>query len=531
MSEVSHQPCIFCSSSDAFSYNSQTGMFKCFSCGADSGSKRGLIFDGETLKPFNTPRGGNEEEVGLTLEPYIKDNYRGISKSTMEKFGVYFTLHDGKETVHYTYPNGVKHRELPKQIKISGKVDRFYGQDDYTGGKTITITEGEEDRLSVIEIMGDWPCVSVPGATPSKAFWESAEKYLKNFERIVLSVDNDKPGNDLADKIYRMFPGKVYRVNHGKYKDANDFLQNGERQAYKSAWWNAQIMKPDNILCTKEDFINLFHNTPDYEYFRTGIPDLDRKMMGIHKGAFTVILAPTGIGKTEFMRYLEWQLFSTTDMKFAYYHGEESELRSILGLFSYDQGEALISKEVVQAKGKMTEYEDFVTRFTKDERAYQYRFNYDDSVEDIVDRVRFFVEVFGVDYVFFEPIQDFVTGNTTEKENKLTDLTNLLKRTCVDLGVGVVVIAHANEDGEAKYCKSITQGAGYEINLKRDSDNEDADVANTTYVSVGRKNRTGGGSGPAGNLYFDKETYTLIPDLGPEEPVFDNTDMNKAVGF
>jgi 5S rRNA maturation endonuclease (ribonuclease M5) len=122
---------------------------------------------------------------------------------------------------------------LPKQIKISGKVDKFYGQDDYTSGKNITITEGEEDRLSVIEMMGDWPAVSVPGATPSKDFWENARQYLQNFEKIVLSVDSDEPGDKLADKFYRMFPGKVYRVNHGKYKDANDFLKAGAEAEYK----------------------------------------------------------------------------------------------------------------------------------------------------------------------------------------------------------------------------------------------------------------------------------------------------------
>lgn len=126
-----------------------------------------------------TPRDGNRYEKGINLEPYVPKEYRGISSSTLEKHGVYFTEYKGNETVHYTYLNAVKHRQLPKTITCSGTLDAFWGQDDYPdGGRILTITEGEEDRLSVIEMMGDWPTVSVPNANPSKAFWTNAQKYL-----------------------------------------------------------------------------------------------------------------------------------------------------------------------------------------------------------------------------------------------------------------------------------------------------------------------------------------------------------------
>jgi hypothetical protein len=54
-------------------------------------------------------------------------------------------------------------------------------------------------------------------------------------------------------------------------------------------------------------------------------------------------------------------------------------------------------------------------------------------------------------------------------------------------------------------------------------------VRNTTQLFIGRKNRTGGGSGPAGRLYFDKETYMLTPDTGPTEPIMNNS--SAVVGF
>lgn len=526
--EISHQPCIFCRSSDAFSHNTETGMFKCFSCGSDSGNKRGLCFDGQTLEPFNSLK---ETEKGISLEPYVKDIYRGIKKDTLEKYGVYFTTQDGKETVHYTYPNGTKHRELPKTIRNSGKMDHFYGAEDYNGGKILTITEGEEDRLSVIQMMGDWPCVSVPSATPSREFWDNAQKYLVNFEKIYLSVEDDDPGKHLKEKFYRMFPGKVYELNHGKYKDANEFLQEGAIKEYKASWWNAQKVKPDNILCSAEDFFNLYDKTPDYEYFETGIPELDKKMLGIHKGAFTVVLAETGLGKTELFRYLEYQCLKNTKYTIATCHGEETPLRSLLGLVSYEIGANVTRKDLIDAGNYEAQVKEGIRNLTRDERLYQFSIRVSDGVDEIIDQVRFLATAMEVDFIFLEPIQDFVSAsNTSEKESLLTDLSNKLKRLAPELNVGIVVIAHANKDGEAKYCASIIQSAAYEIRLERDVDNEDPDVRNTTQLFIGRKNRTGGGSGPAGRLYFDKETYMLTPDLGPQEPVMDHS-SSTVVGF
>ena len=190
MVEVSHRPCPFCGSSDAFSYNTQTGIFSCFSCMAKPSSKGGLVYDGLQLVRW---KNNTKVEDGLSLEPYVR-NYRGISEKVLNQCGVYFTkTDDGSETVHYTYPHATKSRKLPKYITTQGTLDSFYGQDDYTGGKSITITEGEEDRLSVIQMMGDWPTVSVPNASPSKEFWRNARDYLGNFEQIVLSIDNDEP--------------------------------------------------------------------------------------------------------------------------------------------------------------------------------------------------------------------------------------------------------------------------------------------------------------------------------------------------
>jgi len=506
--ELKHKPCPFCRSTDAFSYSTENGLFRCFSCEATPSKKGGLVFDGKTLTAFKDKK---QKEESIYLEPYVR-NYRGISEKVMNQVGAYFTkTDDGKETVHYVYPNATKSRQLPKYITCQGTLDGFYGQDDYSGGKVITITEGEEDRLSVIQIMGDWPVVSVPNAAPSKDFWKNAREYLGNFEKIVLSIDNDEPGDKLVEKFFRLFPGKVYRINHGSYKDANEFLLAGAGQDYKSAWWNAQKVKPDGVNTTAEDFLKVYDETPNYEYFKTGIAGLDEKMLGIHKGAFTMVLAPTGIGKTEFFRYLEHQCYKNSEYSFAFCHGEETELRSLLGLASYELQTSVIRKDLIEEKGLDKEVRETLKKFGESERLYQFKIALDADVDDIVEEITFLATAMGVDFFFIEPIQDFISGDTSTKENKLTDLANKMKRMCPELNIGIVVIAHANEDGDAKYCKSLTQSAAFEIVLSRDTESDDPEIKNTTHVNVGRKNRTGGGSGPAGSLTFNLDSYSLTP--------------------
>ena len=77
----------------------------------------------------------------------------------------------------------------------------------------------------------------------------------------------------------------------------------------------------------------------------------------------------------------------------------------------------------------------------------------------------------------------------------------------------------------------IGQKAGFEIILERDMDNEDPAESNRTYVRVGRKNRVGGGSGPAGALDFDLQSYTLTPVEGPKEPDTTKTSDDEGVVF
>jgi hypothetical protein len=47
------------------------------------------------------------------------------------------------------------------------------------------------------------------------------------------------------------------------------------------------------------------------------------------------------------------------------------------------------------------------------------------NTDDLIDQIRFLVTAMGVDFIFFEPIQDIISGDTNTKESLLTDLPTL----------------------------------------------------------------------------------------------------------
>lgn len=363
------------------------------------------------------------------------------------------------------------------------------------------------------------PVVSVPSASPSAKVWENSKEWLDSFDKIILSVDNDKAGDALAEKMSKMFLGKVYRMNHGKHKDANDFLMAGDGKDYKAAWWGAKKVKPESILSNPDDYVNLFRTSPDFEYFETGIPELDEKMLGICKGYITLIQAKSGLGKSELMRYFEYQLLTNSDYKVASCRKEETNLRSLLGLVSYDIKQNVTLKKLVEEGGLQEKVEESIQKLTEDERFVTFTIDETQSNDDTMKQLRYMIAAMGVDYIFIEPIQDIVVGsNASEKEGKLSDLITRMGNLCGDTGVGIVVIAHENNDGGAMYSSMITKKAGFKITLSGDRESDDPQERNRTYLEIKEKNRVGLGFGKAGAIDFDIGTYTLEPVVR-HEPV------------
>lgn len=567
--EGSHLKCPSedCGSSDAYSHNFSKGVGYCHSCGISTWvynnnlygkySHQGKItkiendFASSLCKDSGSLQTNNktyskdpwayeedDDEVFYMEEEQkgIVGNYvgrRGISSSVMEFYGVK-NYNNSEE--HYVYPSGgTKVRKFPKEFtaKNGFKGDELFGSNLFPSGcsKVLTVTEGEVDCLSAYQMLSANtsyvnPVVSVPSATPSTKFWEKNNKYFDSFEKIVLSIDNDEAGQKLVKKFAEIYPDKVYILNHGKFKDANEFLVAGQAKEYKNLWWNAKKYKPDFILSDVDDFLRVFEESPNLEFFKTGIPELDEKLGGgISKGYITLIQAKTGVGKTQLVRMLEYSCWKESQFKFATKHLEETHKESLLGLVSYDLNDRLIDKSEIEDKGKVDEVRESITKLTKDGRIVFYDIDPSDTNDDIMKKFKYLVSAMEVDFIFLEPIQDAVAGsNASEKEGRISDLVTRMGNLCGDTGVGFVVIAHENSDGGAMYSSMITKKAGFKIVLTADRESEDLTVRNKTFIKVVEKNRSGRGFGNAGCVDFDYETYTLKPDVKYEPVITRNGD-------
>tara|TARA_B110000902_G_scaffold219328_1_gene253658 strand:+ start:6508 stop:7995 length:1488 start_codon:yes stop_codon:yes gene_type:complete len=438
---------------------------------------------------------------------------RGIMLGTMKDYDV-LTYEDRQE---YVYPSGgIKVRKLSDKAfyaKGGFKGDELFGMNLFPAGcsKMVTITEGELDALSAAQMLKSQytnPVVSLPSATPSKKLWENCKDWLGSFEKIILSVDNDEAGNALADRMARLFPNKIYRMQHGEYKDANDFLQAGKQADFKNLWWKPVKHTPENILNTADQFLKLYDDTPEHVYYKTGIEALDDKILGLMQGHFTVFKAPTGIGKTELMRYMEYSMLKQ-GVPIAAWHLEETKLRSLLGLVSYEVGDNLTRRDLIDEKDADNLVREAIGNLTKDENFYQFYLGDGQGTDELIDQIRFFSQACDCKFVFFEPIQDVVVGTSEEsKEAMLADLSIRLSKLAAELNVGIVTIAHTNENGDPKYCKMIGQRASVIIDLHRDKEAESIEERNTTYLKV-EKNRPCSEEGQAGKLAFNLDTFML----------------------
>lgn len=460
------------------------------------------------------------EDSDLTFE---HRGYRSISKELAEKYNVLTGVDsNGVEVTRvYPYPHRPKVRILPKDFSRNKGFtnDHLLGMDYFNAGtsKKLTIVEGEDDWLSAVQMLGDrWPVVALPGAGTVKQALKNPRcyNYLKSFSSIVISTDNDEAGDKTAELLTKAFPGKCYRVPMTNHKDPNEYLEAGESSDYLYAWMNAKKYTPPNVLNTPDQFLSLYRDAPDHQYVPTGIESLDEKILGLMQGHFTVIKAPTGIGKSSFMRHLEFEMLKQ-NVPIAVWHLEETKVRSLLGLVSYQLKDNLTRQDLIEEKGKDKEVQDAIVELTKDENLYQFYLDDSEGADELCDQIRYFSEVCGCKFVFFEPIQDVISSSSEDsKEQALADLSVRLSKLAATLGVGIVTIAHTNDNGEPKYCKMIGQRASVIIDLSRDKLSDDAEEQNTTHITI-EKNRPASVDGPAGAMLFDLKTFTMKERLLP----------------
>jgi len=157
-------------------------------------------------------------------------------------------------------PVAQKVRFKDKTFKFLGNTKEalMYGQHLFSsGGKKLTITEGEIDALSVSSAFDNkYPVVSI--STGAQAARKEIAKHLEwvsSFDEIYIWFDNDEPGRKATEQVCMILPiDKVRIVRHPDYKDANELLVAKGKPSIINAFYNAEPYKPEGI-CTPLDIM------------------------------------------------------------------------------------------------------------------------------------------------------------------------------------------------------------------------------------------------------------------------------------
>lgn len=516
-------PCPSCTSSDAY-HLYDDGHGYCFSCNTRTPSRK----EGDFVL--------NENELDTNTYTYEFIPLRGISKSTLKKYNAITKISpEGKPLViGFPFPNGsLKLRSFTaKDIqwkKGDGYADPqpgLFGRDKFEAGehKFVVITEGEFDALSIYQTV-QIPAVSVQSASTAVRDVSADRAFINSFERIYLAFDGDRAGREAADKVAQLFDfNKVYQLKFDKFKDANDFLQHGDDASLRNVFHNARRYQPDNIISHLNEFDAILAETKN-----VGIPypfsALNEKTYGIRTSESVLITAQEGVGKTELMHAIEYQILKETDDAVGAIFLEEPKQRHLQALAGLELGKPAHLPDsgctLDQVRSALR------TVVGTDERLHVYSHFGSDDPDALIDTIRFLVTARSCRYILLDHISMVVSGLAGEDERRALDyFSTRLEMLVKELDFALIMVSHVNDYGQTRGSRYISKVADIRIDISRDVMNADPVVRNTTELVVS-KNRFSGKTGFACKLLFDREThrYAQIEDnlWLPPTPGNDNT--------
>ena len=535
---LKHIPCDNCGSSDGNSLYDDGHQF-CHVCHTRIQAPRATIEDLEGLGITSFKQ--TQQEGSMSFTEVLRDVEavhvvdRGISSATMHFFGA---GSDGK-SYYFPYADvsgkvvGAKVRGITeKTFSIQGdwKSATLFGQNKFTpGGKAITITEGEFDALACYQLTGSrFPVVSIRnGAQSALKDCRASFEYLDSFDRITICFDNDEPGKEAAKEVAALFGSKafIFKPKQSTLKDACDYLAKGLNKEFVDTWWDAEKYVPDGIVSgsTLWELVNQVEEKAEVMYPYHGLNDLT---YGIRLGELVTVTAGSGLGKSQFLREIVWQILSKTEDNIGLMFLEESVKKTAKSLMALAANKPL---HLPDCEVTDEELRDAFDNTLGTDRLFLFDHFGSTSVDNIINRVRFLARGLACKYVFVDHVSIIVSAQESGDERKAIDeIMTKLRMMVQETGIALFVVSHlkrpeskGHEEGavtslaQLRGSGSIAQLSDMVIGLERNGQHTDSTERNTTYVRV-LKNRFSGLTGLACRLLYSRNSGRMN-ELPPEE--------------
>lgn len=327
--EVSFKECPYCQGGkkhdkNTFAVNKSTGIFNCKRSSCDArGNMLTLARDfnfklSEDVQRyynvdnyngrFKSFRNKHIESKDEAVE-YMKS--RGISEDICRKYEI-TTKADNSKILCFMFrdeknvPRFIKYRNTVWQKGDRGSKEFcekdcmpiLFGMNHCTSRKTLVITEGQIDSLTLAEC-GVENAVSVPTGMMGYTWIPHCWDFVNSFEEIVVFGDCENGKVTLADTISSRFPKKtriVQEIDYNGFKDANEIFLNLGKEAIIAAIEHAEpcLNKRVKALHTVK-----WVDVSKIPVIHTGISDIDRLLSGgFHYGQVVLLTGQRGNGKS-----------------------------------------------------------------------------------------------------------------------------------------------------------------------------------------------------------------------------------------
>jgi twinkle protein len=519
------QPCEKCGGSDPKQVY-EDGSGYCFSCSSYFPSSNQEVFEEVSFQTMN--KDNQLEEISEYPCRGFKE--RNIFKQVSEHYGVKVSYDsDGGIDTHY-YPyymedvlSGYKVRKLPKEFSSVGKVrGGLFGQNLYSGGKRLVITEGELDCMAVQAAWYNkyktfYPVVSIRSASSIKDLIEERE-WIRNFDEVIVWFDNDEAGRKASQEAARIIGYDKVKLAKSAEKDASELWVKDPTKVLKTVYDSipytpAGILTADDLWEQLEDY-NKIESVP-YPPCMAGLND---KLKGMRFGEITLWTSGTGSGKSTLLREIALHLIETTEDKVGVISLEESPAETARKMAGMALNRNPAAEEIP--------IDELKVGFDKVFRTNRVQvLDHQGSISDgsIIDYLEYMC-LSGAKYLFIDHITILASeGAEGLTGNEATDLImNQLLKVAKKHNVWIGLISHLRKTGEGRSFEdgklpamddirgsgSIKQISCDIIAFARNVSAENSNERNTISTKV-LKCRYTGLTGPTGPIFYEYDTGRL----------------------
>jgi len=350
------------STEKCLSVNTIEGVWNCKHCGW-TGSLREKQYK---VIPYEKPL------LPENVLKYFED--RGITKGILEQEHIGFEKSGNKGWIKFPYYYNsvcvnIKYKTATKdfrQVKDAKKCLYRLDSISKTDKKTLVITEGEVDALSVL--VAGFEATSIPdGAPPVEAenytckfdFLQGTEKIFDKFDKIIIAGDNDAPGEKLKKELGRRIGyERCYTTDYPEgCKDINDVLVKHGVEKVKTVLAKADPFPVEGIIDSmscKSQLLQRYENGVE-KGLSTGWKGLD-ELYTVRTSEITIVTGIPGSGKSNVIDNLCINLSLNHNWRFGLFspenHPVDRHLQTLLeklttkSFFSSTFGERMVKPEI-----------------------------------------------------------------------------------------------------------------------------------------------------------------------------------------